>query len=154
MRFRPNKNAFSQWLRHVVDRHEEFGIAECLQRSHAKNYSFAGALRSVDLPIQLAGIELSRRTLDAVPVGAQPNKREGIAEDLVQRRPGIKAERVDLRRSKADAKLGLLPRGDRHIAPSIGRRSGGSPKAYLRDYRQRKSSGQSSHPSPAQYSVR
>ena len=70
MSFGSHKNAFSQWLLEEVGRDKEFGVAERLQRSHAKDCLFPSPLHGVDLPIQLAGVELARRTFDAVPVRA------------------------------------------------------------------------------------
>src|SRR5438552_10266666 len=81
--------ALAQRVQEAVGRNEQLGIAERLYRSDGEDDLFACPLRSIELLVQLAGIERARRRLDLIPVRPQPSHVDWIREQRLASRRAI-----------------------------------------------------------------
>ena len=120
----------------MVPGNEELRVAERLHRADAHDDLLSGPLRGVNLPVELSGIEAAGPALDAVPVGAQPNQLERVAQQRGQGGHGIKPEGLGLQRAEADPDPRLPARLDGHLLPAVGDRSRGTVQPELRQGRQ------------------
>ncbi len=57
----------------VMRRHKAFGITECLDRANADDELLAGALRRVNLPVELERIERASPRFETAPVRSDPD---------------------------------------------------------------------------------
>ena len=116
----------------LVAGNEELRVAERLNRADAQDDLLSGLLGGVNLPVELSGIEATGPVLDAIPVRAQPDQLERIAQQRREGGHGFKPEGLGLQRPEADPDPGPAARLDRHPLPAVGKRARGARDAELR----------------------
>src|SRR4051794_35448600 len=99
---RPDEPAFRERVCQAMLRHEEFWVAERLQRSDAEDDLFPRSLGGVHLPIELASVEDTVAGLDPVPVRAEADDLKRTVQQVTQGRTRIQPQRLDLSGTKAD----------------------------------------------------
>src|SRR5437763_16703979 len=103
---RLHQGPLPQWLRQPVRWDEDLGITESLDRAHRQNDLLSGALRGIDLPVQVCRFEPPGLRLDPVPVRTQADQRIGERQQRLQGGTPIETERLSLKRTEADTEEG------------------------------------------------
>src|SRR5262245_23645985 len=114
---------------------EVLGIAEGLDRPEAQDDALAGALRRVELPVQLRRIEDARHRLDPVPVRSQAYQIERIRQQPGEGPPGVEAEVLALPGPEADSQPGTAAATHRHLPPPPARPPLGAPDPEFTEQR-------------------
>src|SRR5262245_15730111 len=73
-----DERAFAQGLSQVMLWNEKLRIAERLHSAHIEDDLLSRSLTGLDLPVERIELKAIRRSLDAVPVGAQADQLEGV----------------------------------------------------------------------------
>src|SRR6185437_1983376 len=73
----------------------------------------------LELPIELGGVEGAIARLDAIPVRGEADQIKRIRQQLLERRAPLKAERLDLPRTKADPNPALAASRHRKLSPGV-----------------------------------
>jgi hypothetical protein len=132
---------FPQWLREPMPRDEEIGIGEGLDGPDRKYHLLPCAFGGFDLPVELAGVELTGLRLDATPVRPQPDQLERVGKQRLEGCPRVQSERLDLERTEADPQERRTARPDGQVLPGSGQGLYGSRDSRLRGYRHRHCTG-------------
>src|SRR6266851_1460925 len=103
---RLDQRTLGQWTWESVPRHKELGVTEILDGANRQDHLLAGTLDRLELPIELAGVELVGPGFDLIPVGRHPNQVERIGQERVQRCRSVQAERLNLSRAKTESQQG------------------------------------------------